>query len=46
MPIGLIMIMAVFMALGMPRSSRLSLPVPDASRRAGSLAWRLRMRKR
>jgi cytochrome c oxidase assembly factor CtaG len=45
MPVGLIIIVAVLMALGMPRS-RLSLPVPDASRRAGSLAWRLRMRQR
>jgi hypothetical protein len=42
MPIGLVIIMAVVMALGMPRL-RLRLPVPDASRRARSLAWRLRM---
>jgi hypothetical protein len=33
---------AAEMALGMPRI-RLRLPVPDASRRARSLAWRLRM---
>jgi hypothetical protein len=45
MPVGLITTMAVLMALGMPRS-RLSLSVPDASRRARSLAWRLRMRQR
>jgi len=42
MPIGLVIIMAVVMALGMPRL-RLRLPVPDASRLARSLAWRLRM---
>ena len=45
MPIGLVIITAVLMALGMPRS-RLGLSVPDASRRARSLAWRLRMRQR
>ena len=45
MPAGLIIIMAVLMALGMPRS-RLRPSVPDASRRARSLAWRLRMRQR
>jgi hypothetical protein len=45
MPIGLIIIVAVLMALGMPRS-RLGPPVLDASRRARSLAWRLRMRQR
>jgi hypothetical protein len=33
MPIGLVIIMAVVMALGRPRL-RLRLPVPDASRRA------------
>ena len=42
--IGLVIIVAVVMALAAPRI-RLSLPVPDASRRARSLAWRLRMRK-
>ena len=45
MLIGLIIIMAVGMALAMPHI-RLSLPVPDASRRARSLAWRLRMWQR
>jgi hypothetical protein len=45
MPIGLVIIMAVVMALAVPRS-RLGLPVPDAGRRARSLAWRLRMRQR
>jgi len=45
MPIGLIIIMAVLMALAVPRS-RLRPPVPDAGRRARSLAWRLRMRQR
>ena len=45
MPVGLIIIVAVLMALGMPRA-RLRPPVPCASRRAGSLAWRLRMRQR
>jgi hypothetical protein len=37
MPIGLVTILAVFMALGMPRA-RLRPPVLDASRRARSLA--------
>jgi hypothetical protein len=41
MPNGLMTIMAVLMALGMPRA-RLRPPVPDASRRARSLAWRQR----
>jgi len=45
MPIGLVTIMAVLMALAVPRS-RLGLPVPDVSRRARSLAWRLRRRQR
>jgi hypothetical protein len=45
MPIGLIIIVAVVMALAGPRM-RLTLSVPDASRRARSLAWRLRMRQR
>jgi hypothetical protein len=45
MPIGLIIIMAVLMALAVPRL-RLRPPVPDASRRARSLAWRLRIRQR
>jgi hypothetical protein len=45
MPAGLVTILAVFMALRMPRT-RLRPPVPDASRRARSLAWRLWMRQR
>jgi hypothetical protein len=45
MPAGLVTILAVFMALGMPRT-RLRPPVPDASRRARSLAWRAWMRQR
>jgi hypothetical protein len=45
MAAGLIIITAVLMAPGMPRS-RLGLPVPDAGRRARSLAWRPRMRQR
>ena len=45
MPVGLVTIMAVLMALAVPRT-RLRPPVPDASRRARSLAWRLRMRLR
>jgi hypothetical protein len=45
MPPGLVIIMAVLIALGIPRI-RLRLSVPDASRRARSLAWRLRMRQR
>ena len=44
MPPGLIIIMAVLMALAAPRS-RLGLPVPDAGRRARFLAWRPRMRQ-
>jgi len=44
-PVGLIIIVAVLMALAVPRS-RLGLPVPDAGRRARSVAWRLRMRQR
>ena len=40
MPIGLVIIMAVVMALAVPRI-RLRLSVPDASRRATPLAWRL-----
>ena len=45
MPPGLVIIVAVLMALGMPRS-RLRPSVPDAGRRARPLAWRLRMRQR
>ncbi len=45
MPAGLVIIVAVLMALAVPRS-RLGLPVPDAGRRARSVAWRLRMRQR
>jgi hypothetical protein len=44
MLVGLVTIMAVLMALAVPRIRR-SLPVPDASCRARSLAWRLRMRQ-
>jgi hypothetical protein len=44
MLIGLVIIMAVVTALGMPRI-RLSLSVPNASRRARSLAWRLPVRQ-
>lgn len=43
MHIGLIIIMAVLMALAV-QLIRLGLPVPDASCRARSLAWRLRQR--
>jgi len=39
---GLAIAIAVVMALAVPRI-RLRLPVPVASRRARSLAWRLRM---
>jgi hypothetical protein len=39
MPIGLVIKIAVVMALGRPHL-RLRLPVPDPSRRARSLAWR------
>jgi hypothetical protein len=42
---GLVIAIAVVMALAVPRI-RLRLPVPVASRRAWSLAWRLRMRNR
>ena len=45
MPIGLVIIIAAGMALAVPRI-RLSLSVPDASRRARSLAWRLRIPQR
>jgi hypothetical protein len=45
MPPGLVIIVAVLMALAV-QLIRLSPPVPDASRRARSLAWRLRMRQR
>ncbi len=45
MPTGLVIIMAVVMAPEVPRT-RLRPSVPDASRRARSLAWRLRMRQR
>jgi hypothetical protein len=45
MPIGLMTIAAVLMALAMPRL-RLRPPVPEAGRRARSLAWRPRMRQR
>jgi hypothetical protein len=42
MPIGLVTTMAAVMALGMPRL-RLRPPVPDASRRARSLALAARL---
>ena len=42
---GLAIAIAVVMALAVPHI-RLRLPVPVASRRARSLAWRLRMRNR
>lgn len=42
---GLVIAIAVVMVLAVPRI-RLRLPVPVASRRARSLAWRLRMRNR
>ena len=45
MPAGLVLSMAVLMARALPRS-RLRPSVPDARRRARSLAWRLRMRRR
>jgi cytochrome c oxidase assembly factor CtaG len=45
MPPGLVIIVAVLMALGMPRS-RLRPSVPDVSRRARPLAWRLWTRQR
>jgi cytochrome c oxidase assembly factor CtaG len=45
MPPGLVIIVAVLMALGMPRT-RLRPSVPDAGRRARSLAWRPRIRQR
>jgi hypothetical protein len=44
-PAGLVIAIAVVMALAGPRI-RLRPPVPVASRRARSLAWRLRMRNR
>ncbi len=44
MPAGMVITIAVEMALAVPRI-RLRLSVPDASRRARSLAWRLRMRQ-
>ncbi len=45
MPPGLGIIVAVLMALAV-QLIRLRLPVPDAGRRARSLAWRPRMRQR
>jgi len=45
MPAGLVTIVAVLMALAV-QLIRLGPPVLDAGRRAGSLAWRLRMRQR
>jgi hypothetical protein len=45
MPPGLVIIVAVLMALAVPRT-RLRPSVPDVSRRARSLAWRLRVRQR
>ncbi len=45
MPAGMVIAIAVEMALGKPRG-RLRLSVPDASRRARLLAWRLRMGQR
>jgi len=42
-PAGLVIAIVVVMALAVPRI-RLRLSVPVASRRARSLAWRLRMR--
>ena len=45
MPPGLVMIVAVLMALAV-QLIRLRPLVPDASRRARPLAWRLRMRQR
>jgi hypothetical protein len=45
MPPGLVIITAVLMALAVPRL-RLRPPVPDASRRGRSLAWRPRIRQR
>ena len=44
-PAGLVIAIAGVMALVVPRI-RLRLSVPVASRRARSLAWRLRMRDR
>ena len=44
MPPGLIIIVAVLVALAV-QLIRLRLPVPDAGRRARSLAWRPRMRQ-
>jgi len=45
MPAGMVITIAAGRALAMPHI-RLRPPVPDASRRARSLAWRLRMRQR
>ena len=45
MPAGMVIAIAVQMALGKPRV-RLRPSVPDASRRARLLAWRLRMGQR
>jgi hypothetical protein len=45
MPTGLVFVTAVVMAPAVP-CTRLRPSVPDASRRARSLAWRLRMRQR
>jgi hypothetical protein len=45
MPAGMVITIAAGMALAVPRI-RLRPPVPDASRRARSLAWRLRIRQR
>jgi hypothetical protein len=45
MPPGLVIIVAMLMALAVQRT-RLRSPVPDASRRARPLAWRLRVRQR
>jgi hypothetical protein len=45
MPPGLVIITAVLMALAVPLI-RLRSSVPDAGRRARSLAWRPRIRQR
>ena len=45
MPAGMVITIAAGMALAMPRI-RLRPSVPDASRRARFLAWRLRVRQR
>ncbi len=44
MPPGLVIIVAALMALAV-QLIRLGPPVPDAGRRARSLAWRPRMRQ-